>query len=258
MDVVIFCGGKGTRLGEETVGIPKPLVEIGGTPILIHIMRHFAKYGHKRFILTLGYKGYKIKEYFYGLTKLANSVKFDLKSGIAHTLGEQPPLDWEVLCVDTGIDSEKGSRLKQIQPYVQSDKFFVTYGDGVADVDLDALLREASLPGAEGVVTGVNPPSRFGEMRVSPDGMVERFEEKAQMQSGVVNGGFFVFTRSIFDYVQSTPESDFEFGAIPKFSVDRGLRVYDHKGFWQCMDNVREKNYLDDLIKKGNAPWLMN
>jgi len=258
MDVVIFCGGKGTRLSEETSFIPKPLVEIDERPILWHIMKHFSHYGHNRFILALGYKGDRIKQYFRDITQLPPIVEFKIGEGQITPISNQDSemRNWEVVCVDTGLDNEKGSRLKQLQPFIKSKSFFVTYGDGVADINLDRLLEFYKNQATAGVLTGVCPPSRFGEIEIADD-VVVSFIEKPQMKQGLVNGGYFIFDHSIFNYVEEAPTCDFEFGALQNFASTGGLSVYKHDGFWQCMDNIREKEFLKKLAKTNNAPWMI-
>ena len=256
MDVIILCGGKGTRLSEETVTRPKPMVEIGGMPILWHIMKTYSHFGYKRFILSLGYMSGYIKEYFYNLRITSNDFVLTLNPNheprFLNDFGDD---EWEIVFVNTGEETLKGARIKRVEEFVRSDRVHVTYGDGVSDVDLDALVRFHETHGAIGTVTGVRPPSRFGELTLEDD-MVLEFEEKPQMHTGYINGGFFVFDRAFFDYLSPEPDCDLEFGPLQRLARDRQLRGFKHERFWQCMDNVREKTYLDRLVRDNQAPWM--
>ena len=234
MDVIIFCGGRGSRMSDETYDKPKPMISIGDKPILWHIMKMYSNKGFKRFILTLGYKGDVIKSWF---DKNLNNE------------------NWDINFVDTGIDSEKGARLKKVEGKVNSDNFHVTYGDGVSDIDLNKLVEFHNNHNGEATMTVVRPPSRFGF--VSLDGnIVDEFEEKPQMQSGFINGGFFVFNKKILKYLNENDDCDLEFGTLDVLANRKKLYAFKHDGFWQCMDNIREKEYLDELIKSKNTPWL--
>jgi len=256
MDVVILCGGKGTRLSEETVKKPKPMVEIGGMPILWHIMKIYSYYGFKRFILSLGYKGNQIKEYFYNyrITSSDFSMKMD-PTHIPEFLNYSDDKDWEIIFVDTGLDTLKGGRIKRIEKYLKSDSFHLTYGDGVSNVNVQEVVDFHNKHKCIGTVTAVHPPSRFGEMYLEND-MVVEFKEKPQMNAGYINGGFFVFNKKIMEYLTEDENCDFEFGPLQKLAKDRQLKSFKHNGFWQCMDNIREKNYLDNLVKNNKAPWM--
>ena len=236
MDVIIFCGGRGSRMSDETYDKPKPMISIGDKPILWHIMKMYSNFGFKRFILTLGYKGSVIREWFD--TNLTNE-------------------SWNIEFVDTGIDSEKGARLKKVEGKVNSDNFHVTYGDGVSDIDLNKLVEFHNNHNGEATMTVVRPPSRFGF--VSLDGnIVDEFEEKPQMQTGFINGGFFIFNKSIFKYLNDNDDCDLEYGTLDVIAKEKKLHAFKHNGFWQCMDNIREKEYLDEIIKSNEIPWLEN
>ena len=236
MDVIIFCGGRGSRMSDETYDKPKPMISIGDKPILWHIMKMYSNKGFKRFILTLGYKGDVIKSWF---DKNLNNE------------------NWDINFVDTGIDSEKGARLKKVEGKVNSDNFHVTYGDGVSDVDLNKLVKFHNNHNGEATMTVVRPPSRFGF--VSLDGnIVDEFEEKPQMQTGFINGGFFIFNKSIFKYLNDNDNCDLEYGTLDVIAKEKKLHAFKHNGFWQCMDNIREKEYLDEIIKSNEIPWLEN
>lgn len=258
MEVVILCGGKGTRLSEETVTRPKPMVEIGGKPILWHIMKTYSDHGFKKFILALGYKANFIKEYFYNLRISGSDFTLQMKPDhpvtFYNTLAES---DWEITFVDTGEETLKGARVKKINKYLTSDTFLLTYGDGVSDVDITELVNFHKTSGKMATVTAVHPPSRFGELDLVGTS-VASFEEKPQMATGYINGGFFVFNRSIMDYLTEDEDCDLEFGALQRISEAGELQAFIHKGFWQCMDNVREKEYLDKLVRANSAPWIKN
>jgi glucose-1-phosphate cytidylyltransferase len=253
--VVILCGGKGTRLAEETSARPKPMVEIGGKPILWHIMKSYAAQGFNEFVLALGYKADHIKNWFYHYRLTANDFTITLDPGVdpvMHSLVDVDP--WTITCVDTGEDTLKGGRIKRVAEHLGNERFMLTYGDGLANIDLAALLAFHEAQGRLGTVTGVRPPSRFGEMVLDGDRVVS-FEEKPQLTAGIINGGFFVFEHAFLDYLSAGEDCDLEFGALQQLSADGQMSVYHHDGFWQCMDNVRERDYLESLWAKGTAPW---
>lgn len=255
-EVVILCGGKGTRLSEETKLRPKPMVEIGGKPILWHIMKSYSNYGYKKFILALGYKGYAIKSYFYNarINQSDFTIKMDPleKPNFHNTLIDS---DWEISLIDTGEETLKGGRIKKLEKYIKSENFFVTYGDGVADINIKDLLEFHKSHKRIATVSAVRPPSRFGEILIEDDNVLS-FEEKPQMKEGFINGGFFVFNRKIFNYLNDKVDCDLEFGALQKIAENKQMNAFKHYGFWQCMDNIREKNYLNELSEKGKELWL--
>lgn len=256
MEVIILCGGKGSRLSEETLLKPKPMVEIGNKPILWHIMKSYSNYGYKKFILALGYKGHMIKDFFYNarINQSDFTLKMDPSEGPVYhkTIIDN---DWEISFVDTGEDTLKGGRIKKIEKYIQGDNFFLTYGDGVSNIHLNRLLEYHLEHNKLATVSAVRPPSRFGELTIEGD-MVSSFEEKPQMNKGYINGGFFVFNRKLFDYLDDSENCDLEFGALQEIAKKGEMRAFKHDGFWQCMDNIREKNLLNDLYKKGEDSWL--
>ena len=256
MGVVILCGGKGTRLSEETITKPKPMVEIGGKPILWHIMKSYSNYGYKKFILALGYKGHIIKDYFYNarINQSDFTLKMDpLKPIVFHnTIIEN---DWEISFIDTGEETLKGGRLKKIEKLIKSDDFFVTYGDGVSNINLKSLHEFHIKSLKIATVSAVRPPSRFGELSLNGDN-VKSFEEKPQMNDGYINGGFFVFNKKLFNFLEDNDNCDLEFGALQKIAELGQMNAFRHNDFWQCMDNIREKNYLNQLAKEGNEYWL--
>lgn len=240
MDVVILCGGLGSRLGEETILKPKPMVKIGDKPILWHIMKYYSSYGYNRFILPLGYKAQTIINYF----QSKESIFFDTEENNK----------WEVVLEDTGLNTLKGGRLKRIQKHIKTEVFHLTYGDGVCNVNIDKLVKFYKKNSRIGVLTAVHPPSRFGEIKISDD-QVTCFNEKSQMGQGYINGGYFIFNQDIFNYVTKDESCDFEFGPIQKLVDENNLMAFKHESFWQCMDNIREKNYLNNLLKNKVAPW---
>ncbi|MFB3923203.1 MAG: glucose-1-phosphate cytidylyltransferase [Terriglobia bacterium] len=253
MPVVVLCGGMGTRLREETEYRPKPMVEIGGRPILWHIMKIYGHYGFKRFILCLGYKGHVIKQYF--LNYKAFSCDITIRLGREDGLilhGNGPTEDWMITLADTGENTLTGARVKRIEPYVESDTFMLTYGDGVADIDVRRLVQFHRSHGRIGTVTGVRPYSRFGEL-VIQDGQVRQFSEKPQVAEGTVNGGFFVFNRRFFDYLSSEDSCVLEQQPLENLARDGQLMVYYHEGFWQCMDTYRDFLALNELWRKDPA-----
>jgi glucose-1-phosphate cytidylyltransferase len=255
IQVVIFCGGLGTRLREETEFRPKPMVNIGNRPILWHIMKTYAHYGFKDFILALGYKGEIIKNYFYHYEIMNNDVTVELgrsdKIFIHHGHDEN---GWRVTLADTGQKTLKGARLKKVQKYINKDTFMVTYGDGVADIDINALLAFHQQHGKLATLTGINPASRFGELKVNGD-KVMAIVEKPKDVNGLINGGFFVFNKGIFDYLSDDENCDLEIGPLERIAQAGQLMVYKHAGFWACMDTLRDMDYLNKLWDENSAPW---
>ena len=249
-ELVILCGGKGTRLGEETKKKPKPLLEIGGGAMLLHIMKVYSSYGIKRFILALGYKGDKIKEYFSPSSQLRS------KQGDKVYPHNQIEEGWEIIFVNTGLETLKGGRIKRIEDYVQNNTFHLTYGDGISDINIDNLMNFHNSHKALGTVTAVRPPSRFGELSLDNENNVIGIQEKPQMGQGLINGGFFIFDKRLFSYLSDSPSCDFEFGPLQEISKAGQLKAFQHSGFWQCMDNARERDYLIELVKKNSAPWI--
>ena len=255
---IILCGGKGTRLSEETSLKPKPLVEIGGKPILWHIMKIYSYYGVNRFILALGYKGDQIKQYFYNykITGADFSLKMDTGHDIEY-LNHSDEKAWEIVFVDTGEDTLKGGRIKRVEKYINSDVFHLTYGDGIGDVNLNKLIAFHNSHHCIGTVTAVRPPSRFGDLQIDERDTVVGLEEKPQMGKGLINGGFFVFDRKMLSFLTEDEKCDFEFGPLQEIAQEGQLKALKHDGFWQCMDNIRERDYLDKLVKENTAPWKM-
>lgn len=253
--VVILCGGRGSRLREETEVRPKPLVEIGNRPILWHIMKIYSYYGFKDFVLCLGYKGEMIKDYFLNYEAMNNDFTINLsnRNNITfHNLHLEK--DWNVTLVNTGDYTQTGARIKKIKEYIDGETFMVTYGDGVGNINIRELLNFHRESKAIGTLTGVHPSSRFGELVVKGQHIVE-FNEKPLISQGFVSGGFFVFNKKFFKYLSSNEDSYLEREPLTKLSADSQLSVYKHDGFWQCMDTQRELNILNELWNKGDAPW---
>lgn len=253
--VVILCGGRGTRLREETEIRPKPLVEIGSRPILWHIMKTYSHYGFKDFVLCLGYKGDLIKDYFLNYEAMNNDFTINLgnrSNVIFHNSHLEK--DWNVTLVNTGAHAQTGARIKRIEEYIDSETFMVTYGDGVGDINIKELLEFHRENKSIGTLTGVHPSSRFGELLVKGKNIVE-FNEKPLVSQGFINGGFFIFNRELFHYLSNEDKCTLEHEPLGKLSRDGKLSVYKHDGFWQCMDTQRELDILNDLWKQGKAPW---
>lgn len=254
MKVVILAGGLGTRLAEETEVRPKPMVEIGGSPILWHIMKHYAHYGFNEFFVALGYKGEVIKRYFLEYYTLNSSMTIHLASGALEMQKSQSE-DWIVHLIDTGLNTMTGGRVKRLEPWLSDATFMVTYGDGVCDVDLQDLLRFHRAQGRLATVTAVRPPARFGGLVFDGD-QVARFTEKSQIDVGWINGGFLIFEPGIFEYLQGDASS-MEIDLLERLAADGQLSAYQHDQFWHCMDTLRDKRLLEDLWQDGHAPWKL-
>ncbi len=251
--VVILAGGRGYRLREETEFRPKPMVEIGGRPILWHIMKIYAHYGFTNFIICLGYKGYIIKEYFLNYEYMHRDFTIRLgqqNSVILHD--HHPEEDWTVTLADTGLETNTGGRVYRIRRYIPGDTFFMTYGDGVADINIDELLSFHRRMGRIATVTGVRPLSRFGVVEMNDEGLVQRFREKPQLD-GIVSGGFFVFNTRVFDYLDDNVVLEQE--PLRRLAEDGQLALYEHKGFWKSMDTYRDWLEFNRMWEEGNTPW---
>lgn len=256
MQTIILCGGLGTRLREETEFRPKPMVNIGNRPILWHIMKIYAHYGHHDFVLALGYKGDMIKDYFCHYELMNNDVTIELgkpDSLCLHQSHEE--VGWRITLADTGEKTLKGGRLKRLQKYIEDDTFFLTYGDGVADIDIERLLEFHNSHGRIATVTGVNALARFGELQIEGN-RVTSFQEKPEIPDGsLISGGFFVFNRRIFDYLTGDEDCDLEYGALEHLARINELMVYQHDGFWFCMDTLRDMEEINSMWQEGNARW---
>ncbi len=254
MKVVILAGGFGSRLAEETENRPKPMVEIGGRPILWHIMRYYAHYGFKEFLIALGYKGNEIKRYFRDQYELGGSMTIDYAQRRVEVYNRDRECeDWTIHMIETGLNTYTGGRVKRLEPWLRGETFMVTYGDGVSNVDLHALLRFHQSHGRIATVTAVRPPARFGGLVFDGD-LVSTFIEKPQIGEGWINGGFLVFNPGIFDYLKGD-ESSLEADALEALAADRQLAGYRHDDFWQCMDTLRDKRLLENLWQEKRAPW---
>ena len=254
MKTVILCGGLGTRLSEETQAKPKPMVEIGGRPILWHIMKIYECHGLKDFVLALGYKGDTIKDYFLNYHARQSDLTVHLKNGQID-YSNPTAEDWRVSLIDTGANSMTGGRLLRLKPYLQSGgTFMLTYGDGVSDVDLSALLSFHRAHGRLATVTAVRPSARFGGMHIGA-GQVRDFKEKPQSGEGWINGGFFVFEPAVFDYLKDDA-TILEQSPLESLSKDGQLMAYEHPGYWQCMDTIRDRDAIQASWDSGRAPWM--
>lgn len=253
MKVVILAGGLGTRLSEETDLKPKPMVTIGGKPILWHIMKLYSSFGFNEFIICLGYKGYVIKEYFANYFLHQSNVTFDLAENRMdiHQNFAEP---WKVTLIDTGAETMTGGRVKRIEPYVGNETFLLTYGDGVADVDIPTLLAFHRESGKLVTVTATQPSGRFGALNLDESGQVRSFQEKPAGDGAWINGGFFVMEPEVFNYIAGD-STVLERTPLETLAQSGQLAAYRHGGFWQPMDTLRDKNHLEDLWNKGNAPW---
>jgi glucose-1-phosphate cytidylyltransferase len=252
MKTVILAGGRGTRLMEETVARPKPMVEIGGRPLLWHLMQIYAAHGHRDFVVACGYKGDQIKEYFRNLMHLSSDFTVDLATGHVDVRNATTP-DWRVSVVDTGLDTMTGGRIRRLADWLGREPFMATYGDGLGDVDITALLAFHRAHGRRATVTAVRPPARFGSL-VLDQGRVREFSEKNQAETGWINGGFFVFEPEVLDYLEDDA-SVLEREPLERLAREGELMAYPHAGFWQPMDTLRERELLEALWDTGQAPW---
>lgn len=253
MKVAILAGGVGTRLVEETVIKPKPMVEIGGRPILWHIMKYYSCYGYNEFVIALGYKGEYIKKYVIEYSSLHSNLTVSIKNGEVHAHGINHHPDWTVDLIDTGLETFTGGRIKRLAPYLGNQTFMLTWGDGVSDVKLDELLEFHKSHGKLATLTAVRPTARFGHLELNGDKVLE-FSEKPQTKEGWINGAFFVLEPGVFDYIDGD-QTQWEKKPMEQLARDGQLMAYKHTGFWQCMDTLRDKHLLNDLWDSGKAPW---
>lgn len=253
MKAVILAGGLGTRIAEESDYKPKPMVEVGGRPLLWHIMKSYAHYGIKDFVICLGYKGYVIKEFFFNYYRHTADLSIDLSTGEHKVLNSQSE-DWRVTLVDTGAETMTGGRLKRVAPYLGDETFCLTYGDGLADIDITAEIAFHRSHGRLVTVAAVQPPGRFGVLNVASDGGVTSFEEKPSDEIGWINGGFFVVEPRAINYV-SGDSMPWEQDPLINIAKDGQLAAFTHQGFWQPCDTLRDKRQLEQLWTSGNAPW---
>lgn len=257
MKVVILAGGYGTRLSEETVNIPKPMVEIGENPILWHIMKSYSNYGFNDFIICLGYKGYMIKEYFANYFLHQSDVTFDMKSNKMeiHDSHAEP---WSVTLIDTGLDVLTGARVKRVEKYIDDDQFMLTYGDGLSNVNFNNLIDFHNQNGKIATLTAVQPAGRFGALKIENNNSITKFNEKPKGDNVWINGGFFVLEKEVYDYIDDNPGNIWETDVLAPLAEKGELSAYKHSDFWQCMDTLRDKNYLENLIRNNQTPWLDN
>lgn len=254
MKVIILAGGLGSRLGHVTELLPKPMVEIGGKPIIWHIMKIYSYHGFNEFVIALGYKANVIKDYFMKLQNYNNDFTIDTASGKIE-FHDSDSNGWKVTLADTGLHTLKGGRIKRLEEYLD-DVNMLTYGDGVADIDINELLEYHKKHGKLVTISGVKPPSRFGEL-VEAKGKVTSFEEKPQSSQGLINGGYMVFNKSLLNYLRPDEDCDFEFGALEELAKTGEVMTYKHKGFWECADTLRDVNHLNKLWTEGNAKWKL-
>lgn len=254
MKVAILAGGKGSRLAEETDTKPKPMVEIGGKPILWHIMMHYSHFGFDEFVVALGYKGEMIKRYMVDYCSLANDLAVDLRRGHVE-IGEGPRPNWKVELIDTGMETHTGGRIKRLKKYLGNERFMLTWGDGVSNVNLKELLAFHRAHGKLATLTTVRPPARYGKLTLEGD-CVSLFEEKPQLGEGWINGAFFVLEPGVFDYIAGD-DTQWEKEPLERLAADGELMAYKHTSFWQCMDTLREKHILEVLWEGGSAPWKL-
>ncbi len=254
MKVIILAGGMGTRISEESYLKPKPMIEIGGLPILWHIMKYYSSFGYHEFIICCGYKGHLIKEYFADYYLYRSDVTFDFSAENRMTVHQNVAEPWKVTLVDTGLNTQTGARVKRVHDYVGDEPFMLTYGDGVSDVDLSALLRQHKESGNEVTITGVQPGGRFGVMEIAGQ-TVTGFREKAREDGGWINGGFMVVEPKIFDILDEDEDCILERQPMETLAAEGRLGVYKHTGFWQCMDTQRDKIWLEARWRENTAPW---
>ncbi|MCL2646594.1 MAG: glucose-1-phosphate cytidylyltransferase [Phycisphaerales bacterium] len=252
MKTIILAGGAGSRLAEETIVRPKPMVEIGGIPILQHILSLYADHGHKDFIIACGYKGEFIKEYFCNFRFRNSDVYFDLATGKSLLTNSKIP-DWRLNLVDTGLTTQTGGRIKRCSPWIQKETFMMTYGDGVGNVDIAALLKFHRTHGRLATMTAVRPPARFGSLTFDGD-RVTCFSEKPQVGEGWINGGYMVLEPQVLNYIDDDA-TIFEHAPLEQLAAEGQLAAYKHEGFWQPMDTLRDKQLLENLWQSGKAPW---
>lgn len=256
MKVVLLAGGFGTRISEESHLRPKPMVEIGGKPILWHIMKEYSYYGYNDFIICAGYKQHVIKEWFANYYLHNSDITFDFVADNKMEIHNNVAEPWKVTIIDTGLNTMTGGRIKRIQPYVGNETFMLTYGDGVSDVNIKKLVEVHRQSGKIATITAVNVGQRFGVLEIDKNGMINKFREKADADGGVINAGYMVLEPAIFDYIEGDT-TVFEKKPIETIAAEGQLKAYMHKGFWKCMDTQRDKLQLENLIAQGQAPWIV-
>jgi glucose-1-phosphate cytidylyltransferase len=256
MKIIILAGGLGTRLSEETANKPKPMVLIGDKPILWHLMSIFSRQGFNDFVLALGYKSEVVKRWLVDLNELSGDITIETKLNKFSKLNHSPEIDWKILALETGLDSLTGKRIKKCLDVFPNERVLVTYGDGLANINLENLIKFHESHGKIATVTAVHPPARFGYMEIGQSENVEVFSEKNQLNTGWINGGFFILEPEVSRYLPDD-NSAFETGVLPKLVEDNNLMAYKHESFWQPMDTIREKEELSKLAKLSTPPWLL-
>ena len=253
MKVAILAGGVGTRLEEETIVRPKPMVEIGGMPILWHIMKHYSHYNYKDFVIALGYKGVYIKKYFTDFCTLQSNLTVNIQNGHVHRHNNDYHPKWTIDLIDTGLATMTGGRIKRLKPYIDNQTFMLTWGDGVSDINIHKLLEFHHSHGKLATLTAARPTARYGHLELKGD-RVEEFSEKPQTKEGWINGAFFVLEPEVFEYIEGD-DTQWEKEPLENLAKDNQLMAYRHSSFWQCMDTLREKHILETYWNSGNAPW---
>lgn len=254
MKVLILAGGKGTRISEESGIRPKPMVEIGGKPILWHIMKSYSVHGFNDFVILVGHLGYSIKEYFANYFLHQSDIRFDLRENKMETLSSNAE-PWKVTLLDTGLDTLTGGRIIQARDHIDNEPFLLTYGDGVSDVDINKLVSFHKSHGKLATMTSIRPESRFGILELGAEGKVESFREKPKGEDSWINGGFFVCEPAVMDYIQNGNKTIFEREPLEKLAEKNNLRTFHHHGFWHCMDTLRDKINLEEMWRRGDPPW---
>jgi glucose-1-phosphate cytidylyltransferase len=254
MKVIILAGGWGSRLGQLTESVPKPMVLIGNKPVLWHIMKIYSHYGFNEFVIALGVKGQLIKDYFYNFELRNNDFTIDLSNGEFQIHNKHSDLNWRVTLVETGINTLKGGRIKRIEKYLTHDINMITYGDGLANIDINELVKYHKSHGKTITISGVHPPARFGEL-IEESGQVKSFEEKPQSSVGLINGGYMVFNKNLMEYLSKDKNCDFEFGCLDRLVDKKEVMAYKHKGLWECMDHERDVGHLNKLWDNNKAFW---
>lgn len=256
MKVVLLAGGFGTRISEESHLRPKPMIEIGGKPILWHIMKYYSSFEFNEFIICCGYKQHVIKEWFANYYLHNSDITLDFTKGNEMTVHNNVAEPWKVTMIDTGLNTMTGGRIKRIQPYVGNEPFMLTYGDGVSNVDLNALVKFHQEHGKIATMTAVNVGQQFGVLEIDKDGTINKFREKNDSDGGVINAGYMVLNPEIFDYIDGD-DTVFEKKPLETVAAEGQLKAYMHKGFWKCMDTQRDKEQLEKMIASGEAPWMV-
>jgi len=254
MKVVILAGGLGTRISEESHLVPKPMIGIGGRPILWHIMKYYSSFGYNEFIVCCGYKQHVIKEFFADYYMHMSDITFDFTQGnrmVVHSNTTEP---WKVTLIDTGLHTMTGGRIKRVREHIGNETFMLTYGDGVSDVDIKELVNFHKSHGRMATMTAIQPGGRFGMIDISDDQCIKNFREKSKEDGGWINGGFMVLSPEVIDYIEGD-ETTFEREPLETIASEGQLKAFKHGGFWQCMDTMRDKEFLEEIWAKGNAPW---